>query len=105
METKKEALKSLIERMNDEQVDFLYSLLSTGKYITKGDLVKLFTNKDWQKIDSAYPVDYFRRIENIYPDLKNGRYVFDYNSNFNGELVNLNNHVADKLLEFLGSIM
>ena len=56
---------------------------------------------DGNKVDTAYPVDYLRNIEKIYPDANNGNYIFDYNKNHFGELININNIIAKRFLTFL----
>ena len=104
-EQKRKMILAYVARMEDEQVDFLHGLFQVGGFFTKDDLLKLFApGMDVNKIDSSFPVDYLRNIEDIYPDAKRGNYVYDYNKNYFGELVNINNIIAGKVLDFFGNI-
>lgn len=100
---KKEWIMKRIEQMSDEQIELLYTLSNRTALGGTRELLKIFyPEKESKKIDTSYPIDYFRRIEETYPDLKNGRYVFDYNENeIWGNLLNINNRIADKLLDLL----
>ncbi len=104
-EQKRKMIMAYVARMEDEQVEFLHGLFQVGRLFSKDDLLKLFAPEvDVNKIDSSFPVDYLRRIEDIYPDAKNGNYVYDYNENHLGRLVNINNIIAEKILDFFGNI-
>lgn len=97
---KEKFITTMMELMNEEQIDLLYKLFGLRSFASKSDLIEIFyPEKDRRKIDTAYPVDYFRQVENIYPDLKNGVHVFDYNDAPYGSLLNLNNGIAGKILE------
>lgn len=104
-EQKRKMILSYVSRMDDEKIDFLHGLFQVGRLFSKDDLLKLFAPEvDVNKIDSSFPVDYLRRIEDIYPDAKNGNYVYDYNKSYFGGLVNINNIIAEKVLNFFGNI-
>jgi hypothetical protein len=104
-EQKRKMILSFVARMDDEQVDFLHGLFQVGRFFSKDDLLKLFIpGVDVNRIDSSFPVDYLRRIKEIYPDASKGNYVYDYNNNYMGELVNINNIIAEKVLDFFGNI-
>ena len=104
-EQKRKMILSYVERMDDEQVEFLHGLLRVGRLFSKDDLLRLFApGIDVNRIDSSFPVDYLRKIEGIYPDASKGNYVYDYNGNYMGELVNINNIIAEKVLDFFGNI-
>ena len=104
-EQKRKMILAYVARMEDEQVDFLHGLFQVGSFFSKDDLLKLFApGMDVNKIDSSFPIDYLRKIENIYPDAKNGNYIYDYDGNYFGELVNINNIIARKVLDFFGNI-
>lgn len=107
MEQKKEYLKEYIDILNDDEIEFLYSLFHLSRFDTKKEIINLFdTDKviDVKKVDSAYPIDYYRRIEEIYPDAKNGWYIFDYTKETFGSLTNINNLIAKKILCFFSNI-
>ena len=96
MKTKKELLISIIENMNEEETNFLYTMF-TKDYLTTRELIALFAPEiDTNKIDTAYPCDYAKRIREIYPDFDNGFLVYDYNENFFGSMLNINNIIAKK---------
>lgn len=104
-EQKREMIMAYVAQMSDEQIDFLHGLFQLGGLFSKDDLLKLFAPEvNVNKIDSSFPVDYLRRIENIYRDAKNGNYVYDYNETYHGSLVNINNIIAEKVLDFFGNI-
>ena len=99
---KKEYLIEIIEGMNDEQLSKVHSVLNLSRYASKGDIIDVFCKDELNNYDSAYPIEYFRRIEDIYPDVKEGMYIFDYtNDRTFGRLVNLNNIIVDKIFKFL----
>lgn len=104
--TTKERVIEAIENMNEEQLSFLDKILPINKYSTKIDLLKIFAPEmDTNMIDSAYPQTYYDRIKEIYPDMENGIFIFDYNKNeLFGNLVNVNNIIANKLISFLSSL-
>jgi len=108
METieKRKELIELINAIDDNSIDFLHGFLSLpGRGSDKRDLLKFFSpDMDTNKVDTAFPVDYMRRIEEIYPDANNGEYIFDYNRNGFGELININNIVANSFLTFLWNL-
>lgn len=89
----KEHLNQHIEKMTEEQVQFLSDLLNFANYPDYQLTVKLsgFTEEENRKIDSATPHDYNKAIAEIYPDFINGRNVYNYNKNNFGEMLNLNN--------------
>ena len=98
---KKEYLIEIIEGMNDEQLSKVYSVLNLSRYASKGDIIDVFCKDEFDEYDSAYPIDYFRQLEAIYPDIKNGMYVFSYPKDKAFGLVNLNNIIVDKIFKFL----
>ena len=108
METneKRKDLTSLINAIDEKSIDFLHGFLSlANKGCNKRELLKFFApDMDTNKVDTAFPVDYMRRIEEIYPDANNGDYIFDYNRNGFGELININNIVANSFLTFLWNL-
>ena len=94
-------LMDYVDNMSDEQVRKVYSVLNLSRYASKGDIIDVFCKDDLKSYDSAYPIEYFRQIEDIYPDIKNGMYVFNYPKDKAFGLVNLNNIIVDKIFKFL----
>ena len=41
--------------------------LNLSRYASKGDIIDVFCKDEFDVYDSAYPIDYFRQIEDIYP--------------------------------------
>ena len=99
---KKEYLIEIIEGMNEEQLSKVHSVLNLSRYASKRDIIDVFCKNEFDVYDSAYPIEYFRQIEDIYPDVKEGLYIYDYTNNrMYGRLVNLNNIIVDKIFKFL----
>ncbi len=100
---KRKELTAIINAIDDNSINFLHGIFSLAdKGCNKRELLKFFSpDTDGNKVDTAFPVDYLRRIEDIYPDANNGNYIFDYNGNTFGELININNIVAKRFLTFL----
>lgn len=103
---KRKELIELINAIDDNSIDFLHGFLNLpGRGGDKRDLLKFFApDTDNNKVDTAFPVDYLRRIEKIYPDAINGDYIFDYNRNHFGELINMNNIISNRFLTFLWNL-
>ena len=94
-----------VNNMNDEQLSFLLELFNLSRYATKDDVIKLSYDKgEIGTYDTAYPIDYFRKIEDIYPNIKDGMFIFDYTHATFGELVNVNDKFAKKILNFFGDL-
>lgn len=100
---KRKELAELINMIDGKSIDFLYGIFNLAdKGCNKRALLSFFApDMDTNKIDTASPVDYLRNIEKIYPDAINGNYIFDYNKNHFGELININNIIAGRFLTFL----
>lgn len=103
---KRKELINLINAIDDNSIDFLHGFLSmANRGCDKRELLKFFSpDTDNNKVDTAFPTDYMRKIEEIYPDVKNGNYIFDYNRNHFGELININNIIAERFLTFLWNL-
>ena len=56
-------------------------------------------DKEVNKIDSAYPCDYGKKIAEIYPTFYKGYHIYDYNSSVFGEMRNLKNDIANVILK------
>jgi hypothetical protein len=82
-EAKKAEKLELIARMMVEGYNF-------------GELQKVLFEHP-EKVDSAYPCDYAKRIREIYPNFIKGNYCYSYETEMFGEMVNMN----DKFFEYL----
>ena len=58
-----------------------------------------YTEEQKRKIDSAYPSPYADQIREIYPDFRNGLHCYDYNTATFGEMRNVNNLIAKRILK------
>ena len=89
--------KKYIDFMNENQVDLVNDIIGVmgrGK-LNKHSIVEFYNSSvdDVDKItnyDTSFPIDYLRHIEDIYPNAKEGNYIYDYTNNTMGELVNIN---------------
>jgi len=105
MTTNKQLIINLIESSTDKEIDKLYELISLCRSASKSRIINFIDNKDiLQNYDTAYPVDYIRNIEAIYPDITNGTFVYDYINNTFGELININNLFVDEVIKTLKNI-
>ena len=105
MKTKKEFIISIIENMNEEEINFMEDLFSEEVYYNTRQILKLFAPEVDQKVDTAYPCDYAERIADVYPDFRNGMNVYNYNSNTFGEMLNVNNLIAKKIKVFFTGVL
>ena len=107
IEAKRKYLNEYINLMDQKDILFLYELFHIYKHNTKDNLVELFDTEktiDTNKTDSAYPVDYFRKIQDVYPNIDKGMYIYNYTNNSFGSLYNVNNLIANKILNFFSNI-
>jgi len=101
IDEKREFLISIIENMDEEEIDFLDNLFNLENIISTRELLNIFAPElDQNKIDTAYPVEYAKRIREIYPDFDNGYIIYDYNKNMFGEMKNIYNLIANKMFSF-----
>ena len=106
MKTKKEFIISIIENMNEEEINFMEDLFSEEVYYNTHQILKLFAPEvNQKKVDTAYPCDYAGRIADVYPDFRNGLNVYNYNSNTFGEMLNVNNLIAKKIRVFFTGVL
>ena len=97
----RDILMDYVNDMSDEQVRKVYSVLNLSRYASKRDIIDVLCKDELDNYDTAYPIEYYRQIEDIYPDIKNGMHVFDYTNNKFGELVNVNNIIVDMMFKFI----
>lgn len=98
METNKKLIIDSLEYASEKQVKFILDILAMGKYSNKQDLMKLSKIEDSGKIDTAYPIDYYRRVEDVYPNINKANLIYDYTNSIYGELVNINDGIASRIL-------
>jgi hypothetical protein len=100
-QTKKELINDYLN-YSEEFTDLLVELIriKEGHY-TKKDILQFvgYSEDEVRKTDSAFPIDYFRNIQYLYPDINNAYLIMDYTRGFCGELKNVNNLVAEKILK------
>jgi hypothetical protein len=104
MKTKTELLNSYLNQYPELTELFLSIIqVKTGHYTFDSLCEIAGFNKDQRnKIDSAYPVDYARSIEQIYPDFNNGLNCFNYNDNKTfGDMFNMNNAIVKNIFKKL----
>tara|TARA_S200002703_G_scaffold3631_3_gene5180 strand:+ start:963 stop:1268 length:306 start_codon:yes stop_codon:yes gene_type:complete len=84
--------------LNDSQKEAVIKLLNvlTSKYTSKGDLMEL-CNFPSGKVDSALPIDYVRRIQEINPEFKTHTHAMSYEGESYGHLVNVYERLFSEL--------
>ena len=115
----RELLKEYIDNATDKNVEFLYDLLNMPSYPSKRDMIGFIKKHTPKKTglqgqemkgdaldifvnyDTAYPIDYFRRIEEVYPNINKGNFIFDYSDSTFGELVNINDNFFQTIYQFI----
>ena len=102
MKSKKELIEELVETLNyqsEEQIQLLLDIANLPQFTNKKDLLK-FAVKDESEMnyDTAYPQPYANSIREIYPNFRNGNFIFDYTKKTFGELVNINDLVTFRIL-------
>jgi len=94
----KEQMQNNIQYMTEEQIKLICEIINifAKGYVTKWEILKLST-EDTTGIDSAIPLDYVRRIEEILPQFKTMYHVYDYQVNNYGEMSNVCERLIEKL--------
>lgn len=89
--TDKERLLDRVEHLTDAQCEKLNEIigLMTRGYISKGDIMKLADIKQEGKIDTALPIDYVRKVQEVYPQFSTMFHVMDYREESYGSLTNI----------------
>lgn len=105
MTSKKEWLHTYINELNEEQTEFVYFLFSLNhRGLSKEDVIKMFADGDIDTFDYAYPIGQLEKIRDIYPDIDEGMYIFDYTKGKERGLMNLNNIIAKKIINFFSNL-
>ena len=101
VDEKRERIIFGIEHISDEMIDFIDKLVSMPSFPNKNDLRVLagIEDKDWH-VDTATPIDYYRRIEELYPNFNKGNMVYDYSEpNTHGVMLNVNDLLAHTIIK------
>lgn len=105
MDSKKKWLRTYINELNEEQTEFIYFLFSLNyRGLSKEDVIKMFADGDIGTFDYAYPIGQLEKIRDIYPDIDEGMYIFDYTKGKERGLMNLNNVIAKKIINFFSNL-
>jgi len=102
MTTREKNIKNIIENLNyctDKEISFIEDIMTLPEYANKHNLINLGNVSTDFTYDTATPINYVRQIEDIYPDFKNGNYIFDYSKNNFGEMTNINNWIVNRILK------
>ena len=78
-----------IKHMTDEQQEVLVKFLDTVRsdVMSKGDLMQLLDNRE--KIDSAMPIDYVRKVQELVPSFETWAHGYSYINNSFGQVINI----------------
>ena len=100
MKTKKELIIEELEYCTDSKLELIYDLLNLPYHCDKHELIK-FSKSEVKNYDTATPIDYYRRVEEIYPEFSEGNMIYDYTTFSFGSFVNINNLVVKRILNSL----
>lgn len=101
-----EKLNRFFEVMDKDQVDFVYTFLCkmSSHSLSKGSLMDLaYEGKHSGKIDTALPLTWVRRVQEVYPELKTQFHAFSYVNRSHGEVINVAEDLIIKINEKLRS--
>ena len=89
--------------IRDEQVDFIYLLLQYN-INDKRELMKIvgYTEEQQGKIDTAIPIDYARKVEELLPCFNGHNHVYDYTKKSFGEMFNVIEAFGEKVISIFG---
>tara|TARA_R110001592_G_scaffold128365_2_gene340433 strand:- start:1088 stop:1417 length:330 start_codon:yes stop_codon:yes gene_type:complete len=99
IEEKKERITKYLHVLNDKQIELVYDILVMPTYLDKNDLMSLANFDNNGKVDTAYPINYYRQIKDVYPSIDDANLIFDYNENTYGKMVNINDKIVKRILE------
>ena len=97
--TKKDMLIAHLDYATDKQIDFIIELLSMNEYPNKKDLLNLGGFDTSKTFDTATPIDYYRKIQELYPNFVNGNMIYDYSQKSFGEMLNANDLIVHRILK------
>lgn len=100
IEEKKERITKYLHVINDKQIELVYDILVMPTYhLDKNDLMSLANFDNNGKVDTAYPIGYWRQIKDVYPSISDANLIFDYNEDTYGKMVNINDKIVKRILE------
>lgn len=99
MKTEVEKLIDNTEYMSEKQAKLMNNVIRafTNRFYTIGDILKIATGGTDGSIDTAIPLNYQRRIEDIHPNFKSHFHVYDYRTNKYGEMMNVAEEFVSKI--------
>lgn len=106
-ETKTKSIENInkyLEAYSEEQLELLHNIIKvfSNTIISKDDIAKLsFTEEETKNQDSALPHHYVEIVKEVYPGFNSFNYVFDYNENSHGKLVNISEKLVNKMATVL----
>jgi len=93
---KKIRIYKYLDYFTDKQIHFIYELSNLPEYSGYRDLMKLAEIEG--TIDTATPIEYYRSIEEIYPNFSSGSMVYDYRTKSFGEMLNINDVIVKRIV-------
>lgn len=98
-------VKKLMEAINSGQLNeskakLICELLNMDYPASTSDMMKICLPKEMiNKIDTAYPADYAKRIRDVLPNWNGTRNVFSYNGNkIFGEMLNVAEYFSEYII-------
>jgi hypothetical protein len=90
-----------IDSMTDEQLEFMSKFIEmlSSPMFGKGEMMELIGVRGSGQVDSAIPLDYQRRIEELHPNFKSMFHCYDYRTASMGEMMNVAEAVMLKASE------
>jgi|LNFM01.1.fsa_nt_gb hypothetical protein len=95
----KESLKGYIDNLSNEQVELLTSIVC-GNINKRLMMQTVYTPEQLNKVDSAYPCGFQNEIIKVIGGENCPNFVYDYNQNNFGQLVNIDRQFISKLNTF-----
>lgn len=99
-----ENINKYLEAYSEEQLELLHNIIKvfSNTIISKDHIAKLsFTEEQTKKQDSALPHDYVQMVKEVYPGFNSFNYVFDYNEDSYGRLIN----ISEKLVNTMATVL
>lgn len=97
--SKKDLLIAHLDYATDKQLDFVNELLSMAQFPNKEALLKLGGFDVSKTYDSATPIEYYRKIQELYPNFTKGNMIYDYSENSFGKMLNVNDLIVHRILK------
>ena len=104
VQDRKNRLIAYIDMLNDKQIKSMEILIDiANKPFNKHTMIEFIKDSlgheytDLRNYDTAFPVNYYNEIYNIYPGISKGNFVYDYSNLSYGKLTNLNDLFIESL--------